>query len=145
VPGQDVAELVREHELELVEAEQLERRRVEHDERPVDAHHSRAEERRLRDVQLGQRVDAQDRAGFDVPFVDRAQLLRPHAYGRGEEREPQRAIPDAAECLAHEQVEARHGAQRRAPRDPPGCSYARGERPAKRRLPGFRHGSRVQR
>ena len=97
--AQHVAQLVGEEHAQLVVVEQLDRRRVDHDERLVDAVRAGVEERRLGDVELGHVGPVEGGGDLGVQVPEPGELARPDPDGVALEQEPDAAL--AAEQREH--------------------------------------------
>ena len=85
-------ELVGEQHAKLVVVQQLDRGRVDHDERLIDAVGAGVEERRLGDVELGHDRPVEGGDDFVVQVPERGKLRRPDADRVALKEEPHAAL-----------------------------------------------------
>ena len=107
----DVTELVAEDVATLFLVEQRDRRRVEHDERLVEADGGRVHERRLRDVEVGALGPVECLDDLAVQRVQRGALLRSDEHRVREEELAHAFLAEEARDLSHDLIEAGDGAK----------------------------------
>ena len=106
VAALDVAELVRHHEAELVVAEQVDRARVENDDRLVDARGERIDLAAGADVELGHQRQVERVAGVDEHLVQLREGVGGDAQVAAGELDAQQPLEAPLVALADERLEA---------------------------------------